>query len=165
MPATKCGIIAFAFGVPAAIRSNRQIALIASDQAKKLNAPVFTQADVRLEHGITASRIDEEPGKPPPTLRMARDAIKWAIKNGITELHVVAAKPHMWRAHRDVRRAVQEIGMQHRIAVHSIDTKFPKDSWFCVDSTQERVRSPEAWNKRERILKWLPFFIYKRVAS
>jgi hypothetical protein len=160
------GVVAFAFGAPETILSNRRIAIVASQKARELCAPVYTQLDVRVESGIQVEYTEEEPGNPPPTLRIARGAVQWAKRHGFTMLFVVAAKPHLWRALRDVRAAVREDGA--RIGVRACDkgiAQYPGDSWFCPDSAQARTRSSEVWNKRENILKCLPFFVYKRVAS
>ena len=108
---------------------------------------------------------DEESGNPPPTLRIARGAIQWAKRYRLTELWVVAAKPHLWRALLDVEKAILEDGARIKVYVCKKIEQYPEDSWFCPDSTQDRVQSREAWNRRENILKLIPFFIYKRVAS
>ena len=160
----KTGIVAFAFGVPSTILSNRRIAEIASKKARELNASVYTQLDVRVEQGISVEYTKEEAGNPPPTLRIAREAVQWAKRDGLTELWVVAAKPHLWRALRDVQQAVHEAGTRIEVRACKEIEQYPEDSWFCPDSTQNRVRSSEAWNKRERILRLMPFFVYKRVA-
>lgn len=74
----KTGIVAQAFGVPHAIHSNKIIAQIASQKARELSAPVYTQLDVLVEQGIDVEYTYEQPGNPPPTLRMARGAVQWA---------------------------------------------------------------------------------------
>ena len=159
------GVIAFAFGVPETILSNRRIAEIASKKAREINGQVYAQLDIRVEEGIPVEYTKEEPGNPPPTLRIARGAVQWAKRHGLTELWVVAAKPHLWRALRDVQRAVREDGARIEVRVCKEVEQYPEDSWFCPDSTQDRVRSREAWDKRERILKLMPFWLYKLVAS
>ncbi|MCI0557032.1 MAG: hypothetical protein MN733_00940 [Nitrososphaera sp.] len=160
------GVVAFAFGVPDTIRSNRRIAEIASRKARELNGgSVYTQLDIRVEEGVQVEYTQEEPGNPPPTLCIARGAVQWAKRLGLTELWVVAAKPHLWRALRDVQQAVREDGARIEVRVCEEVEQYPEDSWFCPDSTQDRVRSREAWDKRENILKLMPFFVYKRVAS
>lgn len=161
----KAGVVAFAFGVPASILSNRRIAEIASKKAREFNARVYTQLDISVEEGISVDRTREIPGEPPPTLRFARGAVEWAKQGGLTALWVVAAKPHLWRALRDTQQAVREAGARIEVRVCEELEQYPEDSWFCPDSTQERTRSHAAWNKRENILKFLPFFIYKYIAS
>jgi hypothetical protein len=86
------GIVAFAFGVPNTILSNRRIAKIASEKAKELKTPVYTQLDVRIEPEIEVEYTDEKPGNPPPTLRIARGAIRWAKRLGFKELWVSCRK-------------------------------------------------------------------------
>jgi len=159
------GIIAFAFGVPETIRSNLRIAEIASQKAQELNAPVYTQFDVYLWPGVEVEYTHEKPGSPPPTLRIARGAVQWARQRGFRQLWVVATKPHLWRALRDVKEAVREAREEVEVHVCEEIEKFPEDEWFCHDSTQKHTQSRKVWDKRERILKSMPFFLYKRVAS
>lgn len=159
------GVVAFAFGMPNTIQPNRRIAEIASKKAKELNGSVYTQLDIRVEEDILVEYIEEEPGNPPPTLRIARGAVQWAKRHGFTQLWVVAAKPHLWRALRDVQQVVREVGVRIEVYVCKEVEQYPEDSWFCPDSTQDRVRSRKAWDKRENIVKLMPFFVYKRIAS
>lgn len=70
------GIVAFAFGAPGRILSNRLIAGIASRKARELGATVYTQFDVLVEPEIKVEYISENPGNPPPTLRIARGAVQ-----------------------------------------------------------------------------------------
>lgn len=160
------GIVAFAFGAPCTIRSNWHIARIASNKVRELVAPCYTQRDVNIAP-IISFRILEESGNPPPTLRIARGAVRWAKhpKNRIEEIWVVAAKPHLWRCMRDMRMAVQEAGGGIIVLACGEIEQVSEDEWFCSDSTQERTQSREAWEKRERVLKLMPLFIYKRIAS
>ncbi len=161
------GVVAFAFGAPYSIRSNRLIAKIASQTSRDLGgATVFTQNDINPEMDIACKYIEEESGNPPPTLRIARAAVKWAKRNEISELWVSAAHPHVWRCVRDLERAVQEECVKIEIKICGEVANISHYSeWFCSNSTQDRTRSEEKWDKRERILRWLPFFIYKLIAS
>lgn len=159
------GIVAFAFGVPETILSNRRISQIASKKARELNCRVYTQRDIYVERGIQVEYAKEEQDNPPPTLRIARGAVRWAKRYRLTNFLVVAAKPHLWRALRDLQKAVREAGVNIEVKVCSEVDRYPEVSWFCLDSTQKRVRTRKAWNRRERILKLLPFFVYKVIAG
>jgi hypothetical protein len=161
----KAGIVAFAFGASDSILSNQRIADIARHKAKALNVRVYTQLDIQVGPGIEVEYTTEEPGKPPPTLRIARGAIQWAKREGIAVLWVVAAKPHLRRCERDLREAVKEEEVKVAIRVCSGIDKFSDEEWFCPDSTQSRTRSRKDWERRENILALLPFFVYKSVAS
>lgn len=161
----KTGIIAQAFGAPHTIHSNKIIAQIASQKAQEFSAPVYTQLDVLVEPGIDVEYTYEQPGNPPPTLRIARGAVQWAKRKGFGELWIVAAKPHLWRWVRDLTYAVWEAREQIEICVCKEIEQYSEDEWFCVDSTQARTQSRKNWQRRERILKFMPFFLYKRVAS
>ena len=159
------GIVVQAFGAPHSILSNRRLAEIASEKARELKAPVYTQLDIVVEPDIEVEHTKEKYGSPPPTLRIARGAVRWAKQRGITELWIIAAKPHSWRVLRDIRRGISEA--RENIEVHICEEvgQYPEDSWFCPDSTQDRTKSREAWAKREKILTLMPFFIYKLIAS
>ncbi len=160
------GVVAFAFGAPKTIRSNRRIAKIAFKNARKFNGLVYTQLDICVDEGIPVEYTKEEPGNPPPTLRIARGAVQWAKKRGLKVLLIVAAQPHLWRCERDLIRAIKEAGAQIAVRVCFKEIKrYPEDSWYCPDSTQPRTRSPKSWWGRERILQLMPFFFYKLVAS
>jgi hypothetical protein len=159
------GIVAFPFGSPKTIQSNRRIAEIASRKAHELSALVYTLPDVQIESGIQVEYTKEKPDKTLTTLGFARRSVQWAKRHRFTELWIVAAKPHLWRALRDVQRAVREGRAQIKVHVCNEVEQCSEDSWFCPDSIQKRARSRKVWNKRERILKITPFFIYKLVAS
>ena len=163
------GIVAFAFGTPDSIFPNWLIAKITLRKARELNAPIYTQRDIRInvlmEPRIEVRYIKEKPDNPPPTLRIARGAVQWAKQHRLTELWVVAAKPHLWRVLRDVQQSVQEDGALIEVHVCEEIKQYSKDSWFWPYSTQKRTRSWKNWWPRELILRLMPFFIYKRVAS
>ncbi|MDP2918518.1 MAG: hypothetical protein Q8N68_03390, partial [bacterium] len=145
---------------------NLELAKIASDKAEELKAPVYTQSDIIIiRKGIEVVYIKEEPDNPPPTLRIARGAVKWAKEKGITELWIVAARPHSWRAMRDMKEAVRESKIQIAVYICEKIYDVPASEWFCPGNRQLRTRSPWRFWPREAILQLLPFFIYKRVAN
>lgn len=95
----KAQIVAFGFGEP----SIPKIAQIATKKALELNAPIYTQKDVIIEEeGIIVQYAPQKADKPPPTWRIAKGAVKMARMYGNTDLWIVAAKPHIWRARRDL---------------------------------------------------------------
>lgn len=162
----KTGVIAFAFGAPANIRSNVRLAEIATKKACELDAAIFTQRDVWIILGAEVEHADEQiGGNPPSTLRIARKAVRWAVKMEISELWVVAANPHLWRCLRDLRYAVCEAGLKIPVWPCKEIYSYPDGKWFCPDSTQERTQTKKAWEKREWILRHMPMFFYKFIAS
>jgi len=161
----KSGVLAQAFGVPRTIKSNRMIAEIASRKAETLGAPVFTQKDILVKPGINVTYCREKPGFPPPTLRICREAVQWAQKNGIEEIWVVCAQPHLWRVKRDLEYAIRETKVAITVWICDEIFNHKEKDWYSPDSTQKRVRSRKDWIRREQILMLLPMFIYKRVAS
>jgi hypothetical protein len=159
------GIVALAFGVPDTIEANKRIAFIASHHSRELSAPIFTQADVFVEPRATAHYICEEPHMPPPTLRMARESVLWAKEMGIRSLILVAAKPHLRRALRDIRYAIREAGLALDVLVCEEVSQSQEVGWYCPDSTQKRTRSKWNWWTRELFVLLLPFCIYKRLST
>jgi|SRR3989344_623184 len=166
------GVVAFAFGVPSTILSNQNIAWIAWRKARELGALVFTQRDVDVNANFQICSVDvdhvrEESDNPPPTLRIAREAVRWAKQRGVTELYVVAAEPHLRRCVRDLMEADRELNGVYTLPIIFCGeiSRVSDNDWFCSESTQERTRSRKAWNRRERILRMMPFWLYKRVAS
>lgn len=160
----KYGIVAFAFGAPADILSNKLIAKIALEKAKMFNASVYTQRDI-LINGVEVEYAYEKSNNPSSTLRMARGAVDWAKRNGIEKIWIVAAKPHLWRCQRDLVQAVKESETAIKIHFFREIEDYPEDLWFCLNSTQQRTRSKKSWESREWILKLLPFNIYKLIAN
>jgi len=108
---------------------------------------------------------EEKQGSPPPTLRIARGAVKWAKESGLEDLWIVAAEPHLWRCTRDLIYAVKEMRAQIGVFICEDIYQYSEDKWYCAGSEQIRTRSPENWRKRERKLKKMPMFIYKRIAK
>jgi hypothetical protein len=164
----KRGIVAFAFAVPWTVRSNQLIAELALERAREAGAPIFTQANVQFPPGadIEVTYVEEKPGEPPPTLRIARAAVRWALLKRLDELVIVAAGPHMWRAVRDMREAAKEIGAGWMtICPQPKIDMYAEENWFCPDSIRPWTQSKEAWRKRERILEVMPFWLYKGIAS
>lgn len=159
------GIVAFAFGTPCTILANKRIAEIAAKKSRELNAPVYTQLDVCIEAGIRTTYTQEDPGNPPPTLPIAQGAIRWANQQGVKELWIVAAKPHLWRALRDTRQAIREAKAQIGVHVCTEIEQYPEDSWFCPDSGQTITQSRKSWERRDRAIKLMPFFLYRMVSA
>ena len=162
----RSGVVAFAFGSPETIYSNTRIGHIASSMARALGAPVFTQLDVPISPDLEVVLTEERVGTHPPTLRIARGAASWAKDCGLEKLYVVAAKPHMWRAVRDLKLAVLETGKES-ISVLSCEEigMYPMGAWFSKHSQQRRTRSLLAFLPREIVLRVLPKFLYKRFAA
>lgn len=170
------GIVAFAFGVPHFTLSNKCIAEIAMRKALSQGewsqgdvvtpAPIYTQQDIQLPRFLGKRyRVKEKEGNPPPTLRIARGAVKWAKQRGIRRLWVVAARPHLWRCVRDLEYAVCEANAQIEVFACKEIMQAPESKWFDPDSTQKRVHSFWKWWPREIILRLMPMAIYKRVAG
>lgn len=161
----KSGVVAFAFGVPSSTRTNLRIARIAMERALIEMAPIYTQRDIAIDSDFPVEYIEDDQGNPPPTLRIARGAVIWAKRLGIEELWVACASPHLLRCKRDLRYAIRESGANIVVLVCPGVWDHPEEEWYSPESTQPRVRSREAWRKRERIIELMPMFLYKWWAS
>ena len=162
----KQGIVAFAFGTPSTIDSNLRIAQIADTWSGLYNgARIYTQEDVPVRRKRSVHTIRQAAcTDPPPTLRIARGVVRWALWHRINELWIVCATPHLWRCKRDLAFAIGELGAD--IDVHVCpEVEREPDGWFCPESTQPRTQSEQAWKRRERILYWMPMFLYTRLAA
>jgi len=156
------GIVTFAFGEPADSRANGKLAAITTSKAVELEAHVFTQNDV-CPAGLVVTRATQRGDEgPPPTLRIAREAMQWVEERGIQNILVVAAKPHLRRCLRDLRKAAREAGVT--LTIRSVEG-LEKHRWYDPTSTQKRVRSRLNWWPRELILRAMPFSLYKGVAG
>ena len=161
---SRIGIVAFAFGTPATIWPNRNIARIAECKAKELGAFIYTQQCVQIDPGLCPRYIADSNGKPPSTLRIARRAVVWALEMEISELWIVCAKPHRDRCLRDIEYAIAETGLCIHAFVCSEVCQSSDAQWFSPYSTQRRVRSPKIWQLREFFLQLLPMSAYKFLA-
>jgi len=157
----KSGIVAFPFGAPSTIRSNRRIAEIAAQKSRELEAPIFTNCDVPLPADVEQQR---SLGGLSTTLRFAVDTVCWVRRNGIEEIWVVAAKPHLWRCVRDLSLVIKTIQTEIKVQVCKEIEQYPNREWFCSDSTQERTSSRYNWQKRELIFRLMPVNLYWRLA-
>lgn len=161
-------VAAFAFGAPHTVKSNRWIAEFSLRESRRRNqAPIFTQTDIQFPEQIEVEvkYLSEEPGNPPPTLRIARWVTREAVRRGARRIVVVAAKPHLRRCIRDMEMAIREAGTRIQV-VGSEEIQFiQEDDWFDPNGTQPRAASKKTWSRRERIVMLLPFFVYKCVAS
>lgn len=164
------GVVSFAFGVPPEIWANELIAKIAYQKALERDAWIYTQEEIDIEtgEGLSVYRIYQRPGKPPPTLRIARGAARVARDLEADVLLVIAAMPHLPRALRDTKYAIGELGLTDQVEVRACYEEiglYPYNLWFSPDSMQAHTRSKWIWKIREHLLMFLPFFLYKRIAS
>jgi hypothetical protein len=160
------GVVAFAFGVPNTLLSNRLIAEISSETARRLNVPVYTQRDVMpLDPGVEVELTEENYPIRVPTLRIARGAVRWAQLHGIDTLWLCAAKPHLARATRDLGFAISEARATIAIKVCERVTHHPSSVWFCEGSQQPDTRLPWLWKLRDAILLCMPTRLYAAIAG
>jgi hypothetical protein len=164
---TKAGVLAFAFGVPYNIWPNQTIATIAARKALELGAPVFTQQDIQFNPswGIEADYCSETPGNPPPTLRIAREAMLWANSLGLKEVWVVGARPHLHRIIRDINYLIKYTNTSIKFRLCEETLLYWPEEYYAKNSIQPRVTSARAWWPRELILLAMPMFVYRRIAG
>lgn len=165
------GVIAFAFGTPQSLRSNVRLARWATrfaDRSTNGNSfPIFTQHDILIDEDVYDVTYvhGEFRGKAPSTLRIAREAVEWAQERGIDSLWVIAAKPHLDRALRDLQWAARDAGMALSLQVPKSLWQTESRRWFDRTSEQEHTRSFDKWDMHEWLLQLLPPWLYKRFAS
>jgi hypothetical protein len=167
-------VIAFAFGTPATLPQNREIAEMAIlARVKEKDHPrvhVVTQLDLAcLEDSVLLDYlhfVEEEEGNPPPTYYIANEAYKMFQDYDIERIRVVAARPHLKRAVRDVRKV---FGSNVEILMPFYPEPIYREpykgyfSWFNKNSTQKRTQGYLNWIVRERLLRNpLLFPLYKR---
>lgn len=157
--------MAFAFGSPSTILSNRRIAQIALEKSLKLNAPIYTQIDVCIKDNILVDYIIQRDSYPPTTLQIAKGAVQWAKESGFSELWIVAAMPHLWRCKRDLAGVIRETKAEIKIKICEKNKKMRYSYWFCQDSIQLHTQSQENWEAIEKIIKRIPFCFYKYLAG
>jgi len=163
----KAGLVVFAFGCPSTIRSNVMLMDGAIAWHAQYGGPIYTQEDIDLPNigQFDVKYIGQLPDQPPSTLRIAREAIVWARNCCLEELHIRAAAPHMSRCLRDLAIAKHEQRSLVSLVESSYPDRIPFDDWFCPDSTQPRVRTFHDWEGREKILRVMPVWLYKLIAS
>lgn len=158
--------VAFAFGVPASTKANQRIAEMACTITTPSYPGIYTQRDIQINRALRPRMFitytAERPGYPPPTLRIARNAVNWGIDNNITTLVIACAYPHLWRCRRDLQIAIKE--KKAKIKVIECPEARQKKGWFCPESTQDRTRTRLNWYLREIILMIMPVWLYKKVA-
>lgn len=187
------GLVVYAFGTPHSNKSNRALAghvLWLIQQCPEIRFRIYTQNDISFEYfehtewlDVTYfPQLDDE--EAPPTLRIARGAAQWA-RHQVDEVIVIAATPHRWRASRDTCIAFQEAVVDMPIycqefyhpkfisfcrsfddyADHVRAANSDRNYWFDPDGTQFRATSCRHWNGRERILRIMPYPLYRIVAK
>lgn len=157
-------VLAFAFTTPPHMPSNVRIARLALKSALGLDQAIFTQADLPVDslQGLEIARVKEGSGKrPPSTLRIAQEAVKYAQAGGFTSLLVIAAKPHLPRCLRDARLATKGTGITCQFPDEVMKSDYR--GWFCRDQIYHR--SPGLFWIREKMLIWSPFWLYESVTA
>jgi len=164
----KTGVVAFSFGFPADIFSNWLIARIARQKSKEHKSGIFTQPDVIIDRDdidVDYFECDENSNARPSTISVAREALKWAKRNEIKSIWIVAAAPHLKRCQRDLQKLIKEDDLEISIHVCESIYAFPTKSWFSPESKQIRTRSKIIWTLREKFLRSIPFSFYKLITG
>lgn len=161
----RTGIVTFAFGRPAEVRSNKRLAEITSAEAVRYKLPVLTQEDIaiRKDLDIKVKKVPESNEGPPSTIKIAWEAVKWAESKELERLLVVAAKPHLPRCLRDLQAIIKEEGQSIKVKVHPEIKASQEKVWFFPESSQPHTRSIQRWRFRELILMSMPFSLYKKI--
>ena len=78
-------------------------------KAQEFQSDIFTQKDVSVDSSSVAVHYVNEDDGPPPTLRIAREAVQLVIKRNLSEIWIACAFPHLWRCIRDLEDAIKEV--------------------------------------------------------
>jgi len=149
----KIGIVAFAFGPPDSIEPNQTLSIITTKKARELNARVYAQKDIKITaKGVKVDYVKQNNKKALSTLQVAEKTVEWIKKNNITNLYVMAAKPHLWRCKRDIGEILEREKIN--ITIHTCFELIFKENWFYD------IRDEKEWIKREKIIKKMPFWLY-----
>jgi hypothetical protein len=163
----KFGVVVFAFGLPSSLVPNQILANVAVRNALDKKADIFAQPYTKVRSRMVHVDYTEEPdNKPLSTLQVARAAVDWAERNHLTDIEVVAAKPHLPRVMRDLRNTIAEKLSSIRICpARQMRGWSDRDVWFSESSLQPWTRNAVAWDRRERILLLMPFWFYRRITA
>lgn len=160
MKQQKSAVVAFAFGSPFTLSSNKEIARVASEIAEDVGCPVFTQELVPVTPGRDIRHVIEpENDYFASTFSIAQQAISWADGADVKRLYVVAAHVHIRRCMRDLRWIALRKWSNIVFLSRPVKVSWQEGSW------QKRVRSPWQWYPREYLLRALPMWLYERVTS
>jgi len=155
----KIGIITFAFGRPSSLPSNVLLSQYTQMYAKQHSAPTFTQYDIKIQTG----EVTTTAGAVPTTRIIAKRAAKWVRKNNFETIYIVAARPHLRRCIRDIKKECRSINVSPKIIVIPEIYRTPNTTWFHKQSIQWHTRNAFLWWLRETCLLSLPYTLYKRI--
>lgn len=161
-------VVALAFGVPAELLSNKCVAEVASKASERLgNVPIFTQLNMQMHHGLPIEKVaGEYDGHWANTMQMARAAVAWAVREGIDELWLAAATPHVPRTLRDFRYVVKETRAPLTLFMCPEHRAYKRSDWFNTASDQKRTRSIVPWLMWDIPLTYImPMRWYRRLTD
>ena len=119
--------------------------------------PIFTQHDLgsilELKSGNTLI-IACQSNDHVSTLALVEQFAQAAKINKWEVVKLVAARQHIWRCARDLKKVLPEICLD----------KIPVEVAYCSD-VQEWAASPLKWWVRETIIRLLPWGLYRRVCG
>jgi len=161
----KTAAVAFAYGVDPKGRPNIIIGQIADSKlSDKTVSKVYAlpYIEIHFPHYEAVEYFKENADDPLSTLEVAREAVRKASNEGVTELWVIAARQQLQRCFRDLKMAVKQSGAKIKVNYFDESKYYPWKDWSSPNDPQKRVRS---WWKflllYEIPLRALPFFAYQ----
>lgn len=120
--------------------------------AQTQGSEIYTQHDlgVILNMPVQILGIAQQRGKYMSTLAVIEQFAQMAKMLGYSHVKLIAAKQHMWRCYRDLKKVLPTVAIE----------RVPVEVPYTPD-TQTWVSSPLRWWFREIILRLLPWKIYK----
>lgn len=149
----KTVILALAYGVGGAI--NQPLKREVERLEKHLSCEVFTQHDLLAILNINNIKVAIQTTTHISSLAVIQQFIDWLKINDYREVYLVAAKQHICRCHRDLKK----------LAPSGVNITLRPISVPYIPDVQPWVTSPLRWWKRELIIRLLPWSLYKRLCG
>jgi len=145
-------VLAMAFG--AGKHNNQPIKSKVEEMVNGKGYDIFTQLDLGVLLDLKAGRLflANQYGDHISTLALIKQFVFMARVYGWEDVKLIAAKQHIWRVARDLRRLAPDTCIQ----LYPVAVEYGPD-------IQLRVRSPFLWWAREVTIRLIPWPLYKKI--
>ena len=147
-------VLAMAFGTGE--HSNQPIKSKVEEMVNGKGYDIFTQLDLGVLLDLKAGRLflANQYGDHISTLALIKQFVFMARVYGWQSVRLIAAKQHIWRVARDLRRLAPDMCIQ----LYPVAVEYGPD-------IQLRVRSPFLWWAREMTIRLIPWPVYKKICQ
>ena len=145
-------VLAMAFG--AGKYNNQPIKSKVEGMVNGKGYDIFTQLDLGVLLDLKAGRLflANQYGDHISTLALIKQFVFMARVYGWEDVKLIAAKQHIWRVARDLRRLAPDTCIQ----LYPVAVEYGPD-------IQLRVRSPFLWWVREMAIRLIPWPLYEKI--